>query len=391
MTEHRVARYEYPSHFADIDGALLPQIRAVLQRGDYILGVAVDRFEAELASFVGSRYAVGVNSGTDALILSLTALGIGLGDEVITVANTFHATALAVARVGARPVLVDCRPDDYLIDLDQVQAAITARTRALVVVHLFGRAVEMSAVRELAQRHGLLVIEDAAQALGARSRGRRVGGLSAAGCFSFAPSKNLAAAGDAGAVTLDDPSVAEHLRVLRHFGQSEQNEHRLLGFNSRLDTIQALVLSHKLPYLESWTESRVRIATRYRELLAELPLGFQDPGTDGEHVYHLFHVCTPARNQLLAWLQARGIDAVVRYPHPIHLQPAFAGLGYSRGDFPVSERLAAETLCLPLHHAMSEAQVEEVCIAISDHFQTAARGTRATRGMASRPPDPLAL
>jgi len=379
MTSYRIGRYDYSSHFLDVDDGLMPEIRSLLLEGGYILGSPVSEFESGLAAYVGARHAVGVNSGTDALILALAALGIQRGDEVITVANTFHATPLAIERVGARPVLVDCRSDDYLIDLEQVEAAMTTRTKAVIVVHLFGRSVDMPAVCELAASRSVAVIEDAAQAIGATSRGSRVGALSSAGCFSFAPSKNLAAAGDAGAITLNDQAVAEKLRLLRHFGQAEQDEHQLTGYNSRLDTIQALVLLHKLPQLDGWTRRRVAVAKAYEEQLTDLPVAFQDPGQEGEHVYHLFQVSTSERDGLLARLRAHGVDAVVRYRHPIHLQQAFAHFGYRPGAFPVAERLAATTLCLPLHHAMSESTVEEICDVVRTYLGASHKAGRLSR------------
>ncbi|MEU5695794.1 DegT/DnrJ/EryC1/StrS family aminotransferase [Actinosynnema sp. NPDC020468] len=368
MTGYRVPRYDYPAQLPDLDGVLLPAIRDTLLRGDFVLGPAVARFEEAFAGYLGAGHAVGVNSGTDALILALDALGIGAGDEVITVANTFHATAQAIDRVGATPVVVDCREDDYLIDLAQVEAAVTGNTRAVVVVHLFGQAVDMARVNALAARHGLVVLEDCAQAVGARSGAHRVGTTSAAGCWSFAPSKNLAAAGDAGAITLADDDVADRLRLLRHFGQREQNEHGLLGYNSRLDTVQALVLEHKLPLLDRWNEQRVAIAETYYRELAGLPVSFQAGAGPGEHVYHLFQLRTDRRDALLAHLRAAGVDAVVRYPHPVHLQEAFAALRHKPGDFPVAEDLAATTLCLPLFPSLTDEQVDLVCASVKGFF-----------------------
>jgi dTDP-4-amino-4,6-dideoxygalactose transaminase len=371
MSEYAVRRYDYPAQFPDLDGELLPRIRRMLLDGEYILGPAVQQFEESFASYIGVQHAVGVNSGTDALILALHALGIGPGDEVITVANTFHATAMAIARVGATPVLVDCRPDTYLMDLDQLPRVVTPRTRAIIAVHLFGQAMPMADLKTFADRHGLLVIEDCAQAIGARGGGRRVGSLSHAGCWSFAPAKNLAAAGDGGMITLDDPAVADSLRLLRHFGQRQQNDHRIVGFNSRLDTIQALVLSHKLPHMDAWNDRRRQIAQEYRQRLANVPVSFQECDEADAHVHHLFQVRTSERDALLAHLQRMGVDAVVRYPYPVHLQAAFADLGYRAGDFPVAEDLAANTLCLPLHPSMTEGEIDLVCSSVAGYFQTA--------------------
>ncbi|MFB9985737.1 DegT/DnrJ/EryC1/StrS family aminotransferase [Mesorhizobium kowhaii] len=363
-----VPRYDYPSQISDIEATLLAQMRDLLNGGQYILGQAVTDFEREFATYIGTKHAIGVNSGTDALILALHALGIGQGDEVITVTNSFHATALAIVRVGAIPVLVDCKPDTFLIDLGQVEQKISRRTRAVIVVHLFGQSVDMAAVHDLAKRNGLLIVEDCAQAIGALSGEKKVGSTSDAGCWSFAPSKNLAAAGDAGAVTLNNPKLSDRLSHMRHFGQTRQNEHRVPGYNSRLDTIQALVLRNKLPCVDKWGAARVRIASIYRERLDGLPIAFQRGARTGEHVYHLFQIKTDLRNDLLSHLRRRGIDAVVRYPTPIHLQEAFGDLGYRTGDLPVSEALAEHSLCLPLHPAMTDDQVGFVCASIHSFF-----------------------
>lgn len=364
----KVARYDYPSQFTGIEAELLQKIRELLNSGEYILGQAVAEFERDLAAYVGTKSAIGVNSGTDALVLALDALGIGHGDEVITVTNSFHATALAIVKVGAIPVLVDCKTDTFLIDLEQVERKISKRTKAVIVVHLFGQSVDMAAVHDLARRNGLLVVEDCAQAIGAMSGGKKVGSTSDAGCWSFAPSKNLAAAGDAGAITLNNPEVSDRLRQMRHFGQATQNEHLIAGYNSRLDTIQALVLRLKLARVDMWGAERARIASVYKERLDGLPLTFQSGAKTGEHVYHLFQVKTDLRDDLLSHLRKCGVDAVVRYPIPIHLQPAFVDLGYRSGDLPIAETLAEQTLCLPLHPAMTADQIDLVCDSMRSFF-----------------------
>lgn len=368
MNRWQVPRYDYSSQFPGLKEKLLPQIERLMHDGNYVLGEAVGEFEEDFAAYLQAPFAVGVNSGTDALILALDVLGVGPGDEVITVTNSFHATAMAIARVGATPVLVDCEQDTYLIDLDAAERAVTEHTKAVIVVHLFGQAVDMVAAREFTDRHGLLLVEDCAQAVGAYSDSRRVGTVSDAGCWSFAPSKNLAAAGDAGAVTLADEETAKRVRLLRHFGQTSQNDHHVIGYNSRLDTVQALVLSHKLPHLDGWNQQRVAIADAYREHLGALPVKFQEGAGSGEHVYHLFQVETDARDALLEHLRQDGIDAVVRYPTPMHLQPAFTHLKTASGEMPVAERLARQTLCLPLYPSMSEEQVDHVCRSVADFF-----------------------
>ena len=313
-------------------------------------------------------WARGVNTGTDALIVALMALGVGPGDEVITQANTFNATAAAICLVGATPALVDVEAQGFTLDVDQLSAAITPRTRALMPVHLYGRPAPMDVVLALAARRGLWVVEDAAQAVGARWRGRRVGALGHAACFSFHPSKNLAAAGDAGAVVTDDADLAERLRQRKELGQCGQNVHAVVGLNSKIDAMQALVLSAKLPHLDDWNAERRRVAAAYRERLAGLPLGFQAEGEGEEHVYHLFQVRSDRRGALQAALRAAGVDAVVRYPTPIHLQGAFAHCGWRRGQFPVAERLADELLCLPMRPDLTDAEIDHVCDATRAFF-----------------------
>ncbi|MEU3324437.1 DegT/DnrJ/EryC1/StrS family aminotransferase [Streptomyces albus] len=370
-----VPKYRYPAQFAGGERELLDRIGEVLLRGGYVLGEEVAEFERRLAGYLGAAHTVGVNSGTDALILTLDALGIGPGDEVITVANSFHATAQAIARRGATPVYVDCRDDDFLMDLDLLPAAFTERTRAVILVHMFGRAADVPRAARLARDAGVTLVEDCAQAIGARSHGVRVGTASAAGCWSFAPSKNLAAAGDAGAVSVQDDALADRLRLLRHFGQPRQNQHDILGYNSRLDTLQALVLLHKLDRLDTWNARRATVAATYRERLAGLPLRFQDPGEEGGHVYHLFQVCTESetvRDGLLAHLTDSGIDAVVRYPVPLPRQPALAGPAADRHPCPVAEDLSRRTLCLPIRPDLDAAEIGHVCHAVTGYFTTRA-------------------
>ncbi|MEU2085957.1 DegT/DnrJ/EryC1/StrS family aminotransferase [Streptomyces albus] len=375
MDGFTVPKYRYPAQFAGGERELLDRIGEVLLRGGYVLGEEVAEFERRLAGYLGAAHTVGVNSGTDALILTLDALGIGPGDEVITVANSFHATAQAIARRGATPVYVDCRDDDFLMDLDLLPDAFTERTRAVILVHMFGRAADVPRAARLARDAGVTLVEDCAQAIGARSHGVRVGTASAAGCWSFAPSKNLAAAGDAGAVSVQDDALADRLRLLRHFGQPRQNQHDILGYNSRLDTLQALVLLHKLDRLDTWNARRATVAATYRERLAGLPLRFQDPGEEGGHVYHLFQVCTESetvRDGLLAHLTDSGIDAVVRYPVPLPRQPALAGPAADRHPCPVAEDLSRRTLCLPIRPDLDAAEIGHVCQAVTGYFATRA-------------------
>ena len=380
----RVERYDYAAQYADCDGTLVTAIRELLLTGGYILGEPVSVFEKQFARYLDcAAQTVSVNSGTDALILALRGLGVGAGDEVITVANTFYSTVLAIRQVGATPVLVDCRPDSFLIDIAQVEACISDRTRVILPVHLYGQAVDMAPVRAVADKYGLLIVEDCAQAVGATSNGIRVGAASDAACWSFGPAKNLAAAGDAGAITVQDSLLADRLRQLRHLGQRTQNVHELLGYNSRLDSIQALILSHKLPQLDTWNSARVKLAHSYRQRLTGLPLRFQEGARAREHVFHLFQIGVgDQRDNLLSYLRTGGIDAVVRYPYPIHLQEAFRDLGYRAGQFPAAEELATQNLCLPLHPSMGQDSIEYVCDRVNQFFG----GSLMTRQSSKRVP-----
>ncbi|MFQ6327053.1 DegT/DnrJ/EryC1/StrS family aminotransferase [Nocardia sp. CWNU-33] len=356
----KIPRYNHLAQFADLP-ATTDQIRHALATGDYILGETVARFEHRFADYLGAAHAIGVNTGTDALTLTLTALGIGPGEEVVTVANTFHATALAITTVGATAVLVDCEPDSYLMDLDALDAACGPRTKAILAVHLFGRSLDMDRVTAIASRHEIPLVEDCAQAVGAFWGGRRVGTFGAAAAFSFHPSKNLAAAGDAGAVVTNNPDIDHKIRILRGLGQDGQGNHVALGVNSKLDAIQAIVLDAKLDLLDGWNAQRRTIAARYARALIHpaitVPPPLQDPG---DHVYHLYQVTVPHRDAVLAQLRSDGIDAVVRYPVPVHRQPAFARYRFD-GAYPHAEYQAANTLCLPIRPDLSPADVDFIC------------------------------
>jgi dTDP-4-amino-4,6-dideoxygalactose transaminase len=337
-------------------------IQSVLGHGGFILGPEVARFESEWAAACQTRHAVGVGSGTDALHLILRALGIGSGDEVILPANSFVATALAVSQAGAHPVLVDCRPDDLLIDAAAVESAVTSRTRAIVPVHLYGQPADMVSLARLAKSKGLSLVEDAAQAHGATlADGRPCGSLGVAAAFSFYPAKNLGAFGDAGAVTTDDDALAGQIRRLRNLGSSVKYHHDLLGFNSRLDSLQAAVLSVKLRRLAAWSEARQRAVACYRKALLGiegLVLPTEAPWT-GVHAYHLFVVRVVGQDRDLVErrLAEQGVQTVVHYPVPIHLQKAYSGLGLRPGAFPVAEQAAQTVLSLPLFPEISQDQV----------------------------------
>jgi dTDP-4-amino-4,6-dideoxygalactose transaminase len=344
-------------------------IQDVLDEARFILGPQVDEFERAFAELVGVGHAVGVSSGLDALRLALTALDVRAGDEVILPANTYIATALAVSAVGARPVLVDCDPRTYLIDCGQVGAAVTPRTKAIIPVHLTGQAADMDAVLDLARAHGLHVVEDAAQAHGATYRGRSCGAMGALGCFSFYPSKNLGACGDAGIVTTGDGRLADRVRRLRNYGEEAKYHHVEQGANARLDTLQAAVLSVRLRRLAAWNQARNRHAERYRRLLAGVgDIGFQEPAPGSDHVYHLFVVETGRRDELRQHLHDAGVQTGVHYPVPIHLQRAYEDLGHKPGDFPNAERLATRMLSLPMYPELRPEQLAYVAEQIGRFF-----------------------
>ena len=327
----------------------------------FILGPQVEEFERAFAAFTGVEHAVGVSSGLDALRLALLALDVGPGDEVILPANTYVATALAVSAVGARPVLADCDPRTYLLDPAGVEAAITTRTRAVIPVHLTGQAAEMDPLLELAARHGLHVVEDAAQAHGAAYKGHHCGSVGTVGCFSFYPSKNLGAYGDGGMVTTDDADLARRVRRLRNYGQVARNHHVEKGLNARLDTIQAAILLVKLAHLPAWNRARAAHAALYRDLLAGLDgLTFQQRAPWSTHVHHLLVVVSDDRDALRDHLAAAGVQTGIHYPVPIHLQPAYADLGYRQGAFPNAEYLAERILSLPIYPQLTPGQIAYV-------------------------------
>ena len=353
-------RAQYHSVKDEIDTAAL----RVLESTQFILGEEVATFEHEFAAYCNTRYAVALNSGTSALHLALLAAGIGPGDEVITTPMTFVATVAAIVYTGAKPVFVDIDPLTWTIDATRVQHAITPRTRAVVPVHLHGLMADMDPIVSLADTHGLAVIEDAAQAHGAEFMGRRAGSMGDMGCFSFYPGKNLGACGEGGAVVTTDARLAEAIRMLRDWGQASKYHHLVKGYNYRMEGIQGAVLGVKLRYLEAWTEARRRHAGHYDALLAGAGIG-TPPSIPGlRHVYHVYAVRLGNRESVQQHLGRAGIATGIHYPLPVHLQPAYADLGYGPGDFPHAERLAAETLSLPMFPELAEEQIERVCTAL---------------------------
>jgi dTDP-4-amino-4,6-dideoxygalactose transaminase len=346
-------------------------INRVIDSSRFIMGPEVEAFESQLAIELGLPYAVGVASGTAALSLSLRCLEIGPGDEVITTTNSFMATAEAILHAGAKPVFVDIDPATYNIDTDKVAAAITLRTRAIMPVHLYGQPADMPALAGLAARHRLMLVEDAAQAHGATVCDEPVGWRSEAACLSFYPGKNLGAFGDAGAILTRNRSLAERLRKLRDHGRSQKYVHDLVGYGERLDALQAAVLGVKLPHLSTWNESRRRLAERYRQILAGLPLTMPTEASGRGHVYHLFVVRARSREErdgLRAYLAEHDIATGIHYPVPLHLQPALTYLDYQRGNFPVAEQVADTVLSLPMYPELSAGQQDEVAAAIHHYF-----------------------
>ena len=351
---------QYQTIKPEIDAA----IASVIENTNFILGPQVAAFEKAFAEYVGSAFCVGVNSGTSALQLALMACGIGQGDEVIVPSFTFFATAETVSVLGAVPVFVDVDPVSYTITAAEIEKAITPRTRAIIPVHLYGQTADLDPIRALAEQHNLHVIEDAAQAHGAEYKGRLVGGLGAAGCFSFYPSKNLGAYGEAGAVVTNDEDLAHRLRLLRQHGQTSKYAHAMVAYNFRLDEIQAAVLNVKLAHLDKWNNGRRERAARYNELLSDTGLVLPREMEYARHVYHVYAVQCDNRDELQKRLAAKDIQTGVHYPIPIHLQPAYATLGYKAGDLPVTERLCGHVLSLPLFAELTDAQQRSVVEAI---------------------------
>ena len=346
------------------------------------MGPEIDALEHELAALIGVQDAVAVSSGTDALLVALMALGIGPGDEVVTTTYSFFATAGAITRVGARPVLVDIDPVTYNIDPEAVAAAITPRTKAIMPVHLYGLCADMDPILRIAEVRGIPVIEDAAQAIGSQYRGRPAGGMGAMGCFSFFPSKNLGAFGDAGLVTMNEPELAKRVRLLRMHGMEPKYYHHLVGGNFRCDALQAAVLRVKAPHLAAWTEARRLNAKRYAQLFAEAGLRERivlPVQPDGQyHIYNQFVIRVPHRDELKRFLDARVIGNEIYYPVPFHLQPCFASLGHSRGDFPHAEKAADQTIAIPIYSELSIDQQRTVVQAIAECLgQPGASGTTA--------------
>ena len=364
----KIQRYDYASQFDNFED-LIADLRSMIRQGHYVLSQEVGQFETAFAKYLECSFVSAVNTGTDALVCALKVLDLRPGDEVITQANTFNATVAAICLAGAKPVLVDVDEDSFLMNIGEALAAVNPKTLVLVPVHLYGKPTSMRELLADSGNQRFHLVEDAAQAHGARIDGRRVGTFATLGCFSFHPSKNLAAAGDGGAICTNRADLQQRLDAIRALGQVGQNNHACLGYNTKLDSIQAKVLSWKLPKLDEWNEQRRQIARMYRERLSDLPLRFQAWDGKEEHVFHLFAVRTDRRDQLLDHLQASGVDAVVRYPTPIHLQAAFSDCGWKKGQFPTAEALAGELLCLPIRPNLTEVEVDYVCASVASFLK----------------------
>lgn len=366
-SEVSIPLLDLKQQYASIREQVQSVLAEVFESQHFILGPQLQALENEIAAYVGTRFAVGVGSGTDALFLSLRALDIGPGDEVIVPAFSFFATAECVSLVGATPVFADITPSTFSLDPDDAAARITPRTRAIIPVHLYGQAADMQPILDLARRHHLRVVEDNAQALGATYRGRHTGTLADAGCISFYPTKNLGAWGDGGMVITNSEEVARRLRSLRDHGTSHKYRSEEIGWNSRLDEIQAAILRVKLPHLDSWNELRRRHAERYYALLNTVAGITTPPIRDqSDHVYHQYTVRVPRRDFVQKTLSEKGIATAIYYPVPLHLQPAYGSLGYKPGCLPQAERACSEVLSLPVYPELLDEHLKRVAIAISD-------------------------
>lgn len=354
-------RRQYDTIKDEIDSA----ISRVIERGWFVLGKEVEQFEREFAEYLGVKHVVGVGSGTEAIHLALLALGVEPGDEVITVANTCVPTVSAVSFAGAKPVLVDIDPKSFTLAAEKIGDATTARTKAILPVHMYGRAADMAGIIEIGKKKGIPVIEDTAQGHGARYQGRRLGALGDAGCFSFYPSKNLGCYGDGGAVATNDSETASRLKRLRNYGEERRYFHTTKGFNSRLDEIQAAILRAKLPFLDQWNQRRREIALLYeREIvnpIVEKPTGSED----GAHCFHLYVIRCRRRDELQKHLTVCGIGSLIHYPVPIHLQEAYSDLNKHPGDFPVSEKCSSEVLSLPIYPELTDEECRYVASCIN--------------------------
>jgi len=365
----KIPFFDLKSINASLKKELAAAYNAVVEEGSYILGDKVKKFEAGYAVYCQSTHCIGVGNGLDAIRLSLEAAGIGKDDEVIIPSNTYIATALAVSYVGAKPVLVEPRLTTYSIDADKIEAAITKKTKAIIPVHLYGQCCEMDSILKIAKRHNLYVVEDNAQAQGAMYKGQKTGSFGHVNATSFYPTKNLGALGDAGAVTTNNEKLADKVSMLRNYGSQKKYYHEIIGYNSRLDELQAAFLLVKLKHLNKWNKERQRIAKKYTALLKGvdniiLPVSI----ADGAHVYHQYVIRTKKRNELQEYLLKKGIGTMVHYPVPIHLQKAYSNLNYKKGSLPIAEEISDTIMSLPIYPGLTESMLEYVCKSIKGFF-----------------------
>lgn len=357
------------AQYVPLKDEILTGMEKVFESMHLFLGENVQALEKEFAQFCGAQYGIGVSDGTAALQIILRALGIGPGDEVVTVSHTFIATAEAILLAGATPVFVDVAEDTCLMDITQVEAKITSRTKAILPVHLYGQTVDMDPLLQIASRHNLKVIEDACQAHGATYKGRRAGSLGDAAGFSFYYSKNLGALGEGGFISTSDPEIARKARMIRDHGSERRYYHDMIGFNGRLDEIQAVVLRAKLPHLAEYNELRRSHARMYTELLAGTPVVTPPERPENQHIYHMYVVQAPRRDELQAWLKEHGIGTGIHYPVPIHLQNSLSNLGGKKGDFPVTEKVVDQILSLPMYAELTDEQIKGVSESIHSFYK----------------------
>ncbi|OXS55990.1 transcriptional regulator [Cohnella sp. CIP 111063] len=355
---------QYESIKTEIHTAAL----GVLDSGSYILGPDVQRFENEIAEYCGTKYAIGVANGTDALLLTLDALGIGPGDEVITTPFTFFATAEVVSQMGATPVFIDIDPKTYNLDVSKIEQAITAKTKAIIPVHIFGQPANMDEILSIASKHSLHVVEDACQAIGSQYKGRPIGSMGAAGCFSFFPTKNLGGYGDGGIIVTNNEQLMSRLRILRAHGSNPKYYHSMIGYNSRLDPLQAAMLSVKLKYLDGWNAKRKELSLKYNEAFRDLPITCPYAAEDRKHVYHLYIIQTEFRNELISHLEKNGVASGIYYPVPLHRQNVYLELGYEEGSLKEAEEASNRTMALPLYPEMTEEEQQYVIDTVRDFF-----------------------
>ncbi|CAI8999919.1 Pleiotropic regulatory protein [Brevibacillus sp. IT-7CA2] len=368
-TTHKVPLLDLVKQYRSIEAEIKAAVDDVLSSGNYIMGKHVADFEQKMADYCNVKCAIGVANGTDALLLVLDALGIGPGDEVITTPFTFFASAEVVSQLGAKPVFIDIDPKTYNFDVSKLEAAITPNTKAIIPVHIFGQPVDMDEVLALAKKYNLYVVEDACQAIGSKYKEQKIGSLGVAGCFSFFPTKNLGGYGDGGMIVTNDEELAKKIKILRAHGSNPKYYHSMIGYNSRLDSLQAAMLNVKLAYIDQWNAARRQKAAVYNEALKDLPIQVPFEKENRYAVYHLYIIQTDLRDELMAFLQEKGISSGVYYPVPLHLQEVYKDLGYDRESLIESEKAAKGTMALPLYPEMTEEEQQYVISVVREFFE----------------------